>query len=276
MKIVVTAGYRELSQMAAEVVAEQVRSNKKSVLGLATGSTPEGMYAILSKMHQLDNLDFSSVTTFNLDEYFSLAPDHPQSYHYYMKHHFFDNVNIKKSNINIPSVEKGNPEKICREYDQKIYNTGQIDLQVLGIGTNGHIGFNEPNRFLTVDTHLVELTEETIEANSRFFKSKNDVPNRAITMGLGSIMKAKRIMLLAFGNNKANAVKEMLSGKVTTEMPASFLQLHQNLLVILDHDAASLLQPKEGQILVHPGIWKKDCKKKKKLKLFLEAAPVGV
>ena len=245
MKIVIAADYRELSQMAAEIVAEQVRTNKNSVLGLATGSTPEGMYAILSQMHRQDNLDFSGVITFNLDEYVGLAPDHPQSYHYYMKNHFFNQVNVKSCNINIPCAEKNNPEKVCLEYDQNINNSGGIDLQVLGIGTNGHIGFNEPDRFLSVDTHIVDLTEETIEANCRFFESKNEVPRRAVTMGVGSIMKAKKIMLLASGFHKAKAVKEMLSGKVTTELPASLLQLHHDPLVILDHEAASLLQAKE-------------------------------
>ncbi len=241
MKIVIAADYRELSQRAAEIIAEQVQTNKNSVIGLPTGSTPEGMYAMLSQMHRQDNLDFSGVITFNLDEYVGLAPDHPQSYHYYMNHHFFKQVNVKSSNINIPTAEKNNPEKVCREYDQKINNSGGIDLQVLGIGTNGHIGFNEPGRFLSVDTHIVDLTEETIEANSRFFKSKNEVPRRAATMGVGSIMKAKRIMLLASGFNKAEAIKEMLSGKVKTELPASLLQLHHGPLVILDHEAASLL-----------------------------------
>ena len=245
MKIIIAADYRELSQMAAEIVAEQVQTNKNSVLGLPTGSTPEGMYAILSKIHQQDNLDFSEVITFNLDEYVGLAPDHPQSYHYYMKHHFFKQVNVKSCNINIPSAEKMKPEKVCREYDQKINNFGGIDLQVLGIGTNGHIGFNEPNRFLSVDTHIVDLTEETVEANSRFFKSKKEVPRRAVTMGVGSIMKAKKIVLLASGFNKAKAVKEMLSGKVTTELPASLLQLHHDTLVILDQDAAYLFQAKQ-------------------------------
>ena len=245
MKIVIAADYRELSQMAAEIVAEQVQANKNSVLGLATGSTPEGMYARLGQMHRQDNLDVSGIITFNLDEYVDLAPDHPQSYHYYMKHHFFKQVNVKSCNINIPCTEKNNPEKVCREYDQKINNSGGIDLQVLGIGTNGHIGFNEPGPLLSVGTHIVDLNEETIEANSRFFKSKDEVPHRAITMGVGSIMKAKKIMLLASGFNKAKAVKEMLSGKVTTELPASLLQLHHDSLVILDREAASLFQAKE-------------------------------
>lgn len=245
MKIVIAADYSELSQMAAEIVAKQVQAKNNSVLGLATGSTPEGMYSILSHMHRQDNLDFSEVITFNLDEYVGLAPDHPQSYHYYMKHHFFKNVNVKSCNINIPSAEKMNPEKVCHEYDQKINNSGGIDLQVLGIGTNGHIGFNEPSRFLSVDTHIVNLTKETIEANSRFFESKNEVPQRAVTMGVGSILKAKKIMLLASGSNKAKAVKGMLSGKVTTDLPASLLQLHHDILFILDHEAAFLFQSKE-------------------------------
>lgn len=245
MEIVITADYNELSQQAAEIVADQIQSNKNSVLGLATGSTPEGMYAALAEMHRQGQLDFSEVTTFNLDEYIDLPSDHPQSYHHYMKHHLFRKVNLKSSNINIPCTDSSDPEMVCREYDQKIINSGGIDLQVLGIGTNGHVGFNEPSRTLCVDTHIVELAEETIDANSRFFKTKNEVPRRAITMGVGSIMRAKRILLLASGSNKAEAVKEMLSGKIKTELPASLLQLHQNSLVILDQEAASLSRVKK-------------------------------
>lgn len=242
MEIRIAADYNELSQRAAEIVAEQVLAKKKSVLGLATGSTPEGMYAELVRMNRQGNLDFSEVITFNLDEYLDLSPDHPQSYYYYMKHHFFNQANIKSSNISMPCTDQNNLEMSCPEYDQSIINSGGIDLQVLGIGTNGHIGFNEPDRFLSLNTHVVDLAEETIDANSRFFKSRDEVPRRAVTMGLGSIMKAKRILLLASGLSKAGAVKEMLSGKVSTELPASLLQLHSNALVIADYEAATLLQ----------------------------------
>ncbi|MGM0652956.1 MAG: glucosamine-6-phosphate deaminase [Bacillota bacterium] len=241
MEIIITADYNALSRKAAGIVAEQVLANKNSVLGLATGSTTEGMYSVLVRKYRQGNLDFNEIITYNLDEYLDLSPDHPQSYYYFMYDHFFNHINIKSSNINIPCADKSSPERDCLEYDQRIIDSGGIDLQVLGIGTNGHIGFNEPNRFLSVNTHVVDLAEETIEANSRFFKSREEMPRRAVTMGLGSIMKAKRILLLASGSNKAGAIKGMLSGKVSTQLPASLLQLHHDLLIVLDREAAYLL-----------------------------------
>ncbi len=234
--------YNELSKQAAEILAEQVRKKNDSVLGLPTGSTPEGMYACLVSMYKNSEIDFSAVVTFNLDEYVGLPPDHPQSYNYYMHSNLFDHVNAKKSNIHIPHCKEQDPDLICREYEQEIKNAGGIDLQILGIGTNGHIGFNEPDQFLYTKTHLVELTEETIEANSRFFKSRDEVPLKAVTMGVGSIMAAEKIILLASGESKAEAISEMCSGKVTTRVPASLLQLHREVTVFVDREAASLLK----------------------------------
>lgn len=237
MKIIVVDDYHRLSAKAAAIVAGQVILKNNSVLGLATGSTPEGMYAQLAQMYREETLDFSAVTTFNLDEYMGLDPNHPQSYHYYMHQHFFNHVNIPGQNIHIPS----GAGYFGPAYDAMIEAAGGIDLQVLGIGGNGHIGFNEPGRYLNAQTHLIELSEETIEANSRFFRTKKEVPCQAITMGMGSIMKARRILLLASGKGKARAIKETVNGKISTEVPASFLQLHGEVTLIMDQEAAALL-----------------------------------
>ncbi len=242
MDIVIVDSYKSMSIKAAEIIAEQVRKKNDTVLGLATGSTPEGMYACLIEMYDEKKIDFSAVVTFNLDEYIGLPPDHPQSYHHYMHRHFFDHVNVKAGNINIPHCEGRDPGSICREYERKIREAEGIDLQILGIGTNGHIGFNEPGEYLYTGTHLVELAEETIEANSRFFDSRGEVPEQAVTMGVGSIMGAARIVLLASGESKAEAVRKMCSGKVSTGHPASLLQLHRAVTVIADREAASLLK----------------------------------
>jgi len=243
LEIRIVDDYREMSEKAAALVAEQLRDKNNSVLGLATGSTPEGMYKELVKMYRKSCLDFSTVTTFNLDEYVGLSNQHPQSYCAYMHKHFFDCVNIKPEKINLPSLSKNeaDPAKVCRDYDRKIEQAGGIDLQILGIGVNGHIGFNEPAKNLPVGTYLVGLSAETIEANSRFFSSPEEVPRKAITMGVGSIMFAKRILLLASGKSKAPAIRDSFNGYVTTEVPASLLQLHHNSIVLIDKDAASLL-----------------------------------
>ncbi len=241
MNIVIVKDYSELSLYAAELVAEEIKNKAGTILGLATGSTPEGLYAELVKRFEKRELDFSTVTTFNLDEYYSLEKGHPQSYHHYMHQHLFGKVNIKEENIHIPSGCAPDPCLECREYDQKIKEAGGIDLQVLGLGSNGHIGFNEPAVRLNVGTHLVELTAETIEANSRFFSSKEEVPRRALTMGVGSIMQARQIILLASGKGKAPAIKNTVSGLITTAVPSSLLQLHRNITIIVDQPAASMI-----------------------------------
>lgn len=241
MEILVVKDYQALSEKAALIVTEEIKQHNMPVLGLATGSTPEGMYARLVEMFNNNLLDFSSVVTFNLDEYAGLSPDHPQSYHYFMHRHLFDHVNIMVENTHIPHCGDQNISEFCREYDRAISAAGGIGLQILGIGGNGHIGFNEPGRFLSVYTHLVELTEETIKANSRFFDSPREVPRQAITMGMGSIMHASKILLLASGNNKASAIQKTVSGIITTDLPASMLQLHHNVTVLVDQDAASLI-----------------------------------
>lgn len=241
METIIVKNYDEMSSEAANVIARLLQSRQNAVLGLATGSTPEGLYARLVQMYEEKVIDFEAVTCFNLDEYAGLSPDHPQSYHYYMNHHLFNKVNVKKNNIYIPSCGTANIETACGEYDRKIKESGGIDLQILGLGVNGHIGFNEPADQLHLNTHLVNLAKETIEENSRFFSTEEDVPRQAITMGVGSIMRAKRIMLLASGGKKAEAVRQMTCGKVSTRHPASLLQLHQNVLIVVDREAASLL-----------------------------------
>jgi len=247
MIIHVVEDYKQLSAKAADIVANQVMLKNNAVLGLATGSTPEGMYQQLVQMHREGTVDFSRVVTFNLDEYLGLSPEHPQSYHYYMRHHLFDHINISLQNTHIPLGQANNMNKMCLEYDGKIAAAGGIDLLVLGIGANGHIGFNEPNTHLKVQTHIIDLTQDTIEANSRFFDMPEEVPRQAVTMGMGSIMKARRIMLLASGTNKAPAIEETLSGRITTAVPASFLQLHHDVIFILDREAAAfLVEPDRG------------------------------
>lgn len=241
MEIYIVDDYQQLSMKAANFVASQVILKKNTVLGLATGSTPEGMYSRLVQMNHEGIVDFSKVITFNLDEYLGLASEHPQSYHFYMYNHFLAHINIAPQNTHILPGITGDIKKTCREYEQKIREAGGIDLQILGIGINGHIGFNEPGSFLKVQTHLMGLTKETIVANSRFFPTLADVPRQALTMGMGAILQAKRILLLANGKSKARAIQEMVNGRVTTAVPASFLQLHRNLTLVLDKEAASLL-----------------------------------
>lgn len=241
MEIKTVNNYRELSEKAAAIVAGELNRRPDSVLGLATGSTPEGMYAQLVKMYNKKEIDFNDVVTFNLDEYAGLSPEHPQSYHFYMYSNFFDHVNIKPGNIHIPYCGDQDLDLACKEYDQKIKDAGGINLQILGLGVNGHIGFNEPCEYLYTDTHLVDLTAETIEANSRFFSSREEVPRQAVTMGVASIMHAEKILLMAAGENKARAVQLMCCGRITTSLPASLLQLHRNIVLIVDREAAALL-----------------------------------
>lgn len=241
MKLIIVDNYHELSERAADILVSAVAVNPQAILGLATGSTPEGMYGRLVKLNRESKVDFSQVTTFNLDEYAGLAPEHEQSYYYYMHHHLFNQINIRPEQINMPSCDLEDVDQFCREYDQRIAAAGGIDLQVLGIGGNGHIGFNEPGEQLRVHTHLVDLTEDTILANSRFFSSAEEVPRQAVTMGLGSIMLSKKIILLAAGKAKAEAIARSVCGLVSTAVPASVLQLHGDVTIIVDREAAALI-----------------------------------
>lgn len=241
IKIYVMDDYETLSEKAAELIAEQINKKPESVVGFATGSTPVGTYRALIKMYENGSVDFSKITAFNLDEYFPIKKENDQSYDYFMKDNLFNHVNVDFAKLNIPNGEVTDVEKECSAYEEKIKNAGGIDLQLLGIGLNGHIGFNEPEEVFSTKTHLITLDESTVEANSRFFSSIDEVPKNALTMGIKTIMHAKTILLVANGEKKAQIIKEALFGEITPRVPASVLQLHQNVIVVLDKEAASLL-----------------------------------
>ncbi|BCV22892.1 glucosamine-6-phosphate deaminase [Moorella sp. Hama-1] len=247
MEVLLARDYHQLSQMAARLVAAAIKEKPALTLGLATGATPLGLYRELVRLYQEGELDFSQVVTFNLDEYYGLFPDDPCSYHYYMETNFFQHVNLRRENIHLPPGRAEDVTATCAAYEAAIAAAGGIDLQVLGIGRNGHIGFNEPGAALNATTHLIDLAPETIRANARFFASINAVPRQAISMGMGSIMKARRILLLASGRDKAWAVAAALEGPVTTRVPASLLQLHPRVTVILDRAASRQLQGKANR-----------------------------
>lgn len=241
MRIIIEEDYQAMSKKAALLVASQVNLKPDSVLGLATGETPLGLYQELIEMYRAGEIDFSEVKTFNLDEYYRLPHDNPRSYHYYMQDNLFKNINIKSENTHIPDGMAGDVYRECSDYEEKIKRCAGIDLQVLGIGANGHVGFNEPGECLNVNTDLVELTEETIKANSRFFDSSEEVPRKAISAGMATILKARRIILLASGESKAEAIQDTVSGYVSTQTPSSFLQTHPETTLIIDEAAAKLI-----------------------------------
>lgn len=243
MKIYKVKNYDEMSKKAATLIAAQVIANPSSVLGLATGSTPVGTYKYLSSWYKegyLD-IDFNDVKVVNLDEYKGLSRENDQSYYYFMQENLFKNINIQRKNTHIPDGLEIDESKACKDYEAIIKALGGVDLQVLGIGGNGHIGFNEPGDIFIKDCHCIELAPSTIEANSRFFASKDEVPKKAYTMGIGNIMEAKKIVLLASGKAKANAIKQLLSGEITANVPASVLQLHHDVTIIADEEALSAL-----------------------------------
>ena len=250
MRVIVTDSYEEMSMAAAKVVAGQIYLKPDSVLGLATGSTPLMMYGNLVAVHQTIGLDSSEVTSFNLDEYIGLTPDNPQSYHYFMQQNFFKDINIRPENIYIPDGMAEDIKAEGHRYDALIEAHGGIDLQILGIGANAHIGFNEPDIKFEATTHRVKLDENTIQANSRFFQTLDEVPRYAISMGIKTIMLAEKVLLLASGKNKAEAVYKAVCGSISPEAPASILQLHRDVVFIIDREAAALLPPeviKEGK-----------------------------
>ena len=238
MKIYVSDDYKGMSRKAANIVSAQVILNPSCVLGLATGSTPIGMYKQLIDWYNKGDLDFSQVKSVNLDEYVGLAPTHDQSYRYFMQTNLFDHVNIDPANTNVPNGLASDTEAECERYNGVIRSMGGIDVQVLGMGHNGHIGFNEPGQAFELETHVVDLTERTIEANARFFASKDEVPKRAITMGIKSIMQARQILVVVSGEDKAEIVKKAFFGPVVPQVPASILQMHPN--VVLCGDKAAL------------------------------------
>lgn len=239
--LVVCKDYETLSMKAAQIIAAQVNQKPDCVLGLATGSSPVGLYKELIKMYENGEIDFSAVKSYNLDEYYPLAPENDQSYRYFMEHNLFYGINIKKENTHVPNGLAKDPAAEGKAYDEAVAAAGGVDLQLLGIGGNGHIGFNEPTDRFIVATHKVDLTKETIQANSRFFEKIEDVPTQAVTMGIGTIFNAKSVLLVANGKAKANAIKNMLEGDVNPSCPASILKLHRKVYVVVDEDAASEL-----------------------------------
>ncbi len=241
MQIVSCVDYADMSRKAARIIAAQVMLKPHCVLGLATGSTPIGTYKELIRFHLEEELDFSNVTTVNLDEYYGLSPEHEQSYRYFMRQNLFDHINIPPENTHIPDGLTRDVARTCAEYDSMVSSLGGTDIQLLGIGDNGHIAFNEPHSFFFAQTHLVDLDEDTIKANARFFASEADVPRQAITMGMRSIFSAKLILLLASGPNKASAIARMIKGPIDPQLPASILQLHPNVVVIAEKEALALV-----------------------------------
>lgn len=242
MEIIIQETVEEMSRVAARIVAQTLNAKPNAVLGLATGSTPLGLYKELVRMHREEGLDFSQVTTFNLDEYVGLTQKHPQSYHYFMHENLFKHINIPKQNNYIPSGTTDNYAAFCQWYEQRIVQCGGIDLQVLGIGGDGHIAFNEPSSSLGSRTRIKTLAKQTIDDNARFFDSPDQVPVYAITMGVGTILEARKIILLANGAKKAEAVAGAVEGPVTSMNTASALQLHRDCTFILDRPAASGLK----------------------------------
>ena len=241
MRIICAKDYKEMSEMAADIIGAQILLKPDAVLGLATGSTPIGTYEELVRRYEAGRLDFGKIKTVNLDEYRGLTRDNDQSYYYFMHTHLFDHININKNNTNVPDGMEPDALKAGQDYENIIKNYGGIDLQLLGLGNNGHIGFNEPGDEFIDKTHVVDLTESTIEANKRFFASIDDVPKQAYTMGIGSIMRAKRVLMVVNGKGKAEIVKEAFFGPITPKVPASILQLHNDFILIGDAEALSCL-----------------------------------
>lgn len=241
MNVLVYDNEEQIGIAAGNYICSQVIAKPNAVLGLATGSTPLKTYAEMIKLYESGAVDFSKVSTFNLDEYCKLDVKDVNSYHRFMHDNLFDHLNIPEKNINFLDGNAENPEQECMDYENRIDNAGGIDIQLLGIGSNGHIAFNEPSDSFERYSHVVALKESTIKDNSRFFKSIEDVPTHAVTMGIGSIMKAKKILIIATGENKAQAVKQLINENVTPQCPASVLQFHSDVTLMLDKGAASLL-----------------------------------
>lgn len=252
MEVYIKDTYEELSESAALLVAQTLQFKQDAVLGLATGSTPLGVYRELIRMHEEDGLDFSQVTTFNLDEYLGLPDSHPQSYHYFMQENLFRYINVRRERTHVPSGVAENVGAYCQRYEQQIRDAGGIDLQILGIGSDGHIAFNEPGSPLDSRTRVEQLTQQTIQDNSRFFDRTEDVPTQAITMGVGTILEARNIVLLATGASKADAVAAAIEGPISSNCTASALQTHPSTTILLDRDAASKLKvTAESQTSLH-------------------------
>lgn len=240
MKVIKVKDYEELSKVAADIVGDLVKENPNATLGLATGSSPIGLYKKLIKKYEKNEISFKNIKSYNLDEYCELPREHPESYYSFMHRNLFDKIDIKEENVHLPSSLGEDLQKNCDNYN-KLLHEANIDLQVLGIGGNGHIGFNEPNTSFNQETFVVKLTEKTRLDNQRFFNSLDEVPQYAITMGIKNIMQAKKILLIISGKSKQDAVKKLLSKEVTEEFPASVLHNHNDVVVIIDEDAAGLV-----------------------------------
>lgn len=236
MKWIEVSNYKELSEEAAKIMKERVNNKPNLTIGLATGSTPEGLYKELIKAYKQGDISFNGVTSYNLDEYVGLDIKSSQSYYQFMFQNLFNHVDIQRDKVHIPNGNANNLQAECVQYEELIKNSGGIDIQVLGIGNNGHIAFNEPGTSFDAKTHVVKLDESTIAANSRFFNNKDEVPVQAITMGIGTIMKSKEILLLISGKGKKEAIEKLKSGVVTEEFPASILHKHPNVTVIINHN----------------------------------------
>lgn len=239
MKIYRTKDYDEMSKKAAHIIAAQIVLKPDCVLGLATGSTPAGTYKNLVEWYKNGDLDFSTLSSCNLDEYRGLSPENDQSYRYFMNTNLFDHVNIRKDHTFVPDGLQENSDQACQMYEQIIRDLGGIDLQLLGLGHNGHIGFNEPAEDFPKITHCVDLTESTIQANKRFFEKESDVPRQAYTMGIGTIMSAKKILVVVSGEDKAEILNKIINGPITPQVPASILQLHPDVTIVADNAALS-------------------------------------
>ncbi len=244
MEVIITSNYDKICEEAAHIIQQEWQKKNNLVLGLATGETPLGVYKKLTGMNQRNEIDFSSIAAFSLDEYLGLEEDHPQSFAYYMHENFFKHINIKTKNIFRLEGRPSDIEAHCQEYEEKIKSYGGIDVQILGIGRNGHIGFNEPGSSLSSRTRVKTLTEETIRDNARFFTDEREVPRFCLTMGIGTVMDSKMITLLASGKEKSEAIKNCVEGAVTASIPASVLQLHPCVKILVDEEAGSLLTQK--------------------------------
>ncbi len=253
MEVVIKETPEDMAKLAAELIAEVVRKKPRAVLGLATGSTPLGTYKELIRLHKQEGLDFSRVVTFNLDEYVGLAHEHPQSYHYFMWENLFKHINVNAKNVHIPDGTAKDIPAFCHWYEEQIVKAGGLDVQLLGIGSNGHIAFNEPGSSLGSRTRVKTLDEKTRQDNTRFFRNMNEVPKYAITMGIGTIMDARQLVLLANGAGKADAIQKTCEGAITAMVPATIVQLHPKATIIVDKQASTKLTreyPAEPNVLV--------------------------
>ncbi len=253
MEVIIKESYEEESKLAAELIADVIRRKPRAVIGLATGSTPLGTYKELIRLHKEEGLDFSRAITFNLDEYVGLTHDHPQSYHYFMWENFFKHINVNSKNVHIPDGTSKDIPGFCRWYEEQIVKCGGLDAQLLGIGGNGHIAFNEPGSSLGSRTRAKTLDERTRQDNARFFRNLNEVPKYAITMGIGTIMDARQLILLANGAGKAEAIAKTVEGPITAMVPATIVQLHPKATIVIDKAASTKLTreyPAEPRVLV--------------------------